>query len=180
MLFLVSLSLTTSITELLRINGIISTSKATGGGGEGNLPVVASAMHSCIRSAVVQTKFLGPGRDVLGTLHVVLATAPVRCCITAQVRWSVGPITFTAPFRVGNYVKIICFTPSPTNTQKDSRFAFADSTGLGIFFCFCYVEVVVVKRVSDSRKTQDNLEWMCVLIKNRISRENENKKTKGQ
>lgn len=78
-------------------------------------------MHSRVGSAIVQTELLGPGPDVLGTLHIMLATAPVRCCIATQVRWSVSPITFTTPFCMRYYEEIICIASFPTNTQKDDR-----------------------------------------------------------
>lgn len=72
-----------------------------------NLPIVASAMHSRIRTAIVKTKFLGPSQDVLRALIIVLATTSVRCCEAAQMRRTVSSVTLTAPFCMGNNVEFI-------------------------------------------------------------------------
>jgi hypothetical protein len=100
------------------------------------LPVVASAMHGRVRATIVKAEFLGPSRDVLRALIVVLATAPVRRCVAAQVWRSVGPIALTAPLCVRNNVEIVVSVPSsPGKILQSARFASLDSTG----FRFCWI-----------------------------------------
>lgn len=86
-------------------------------------------MHGRIRPAIVQTEFIGPGRDVVRTLLVVLATAPVGRCVSAQVGRSVCPVSLSAPFRVRDNKNIVRVASPPVQHTNGRMLAISDSTG---------------------------------------------------
>ena len=68
-----------------------------------DLPVVARAMHGRVGSTIVQIKFLLPGRNVHGAVHVVLSAAAISGRVPAQLRQFGGSVALPAPFRVRNH-----------------------------------------------------------------------------
>ena len=89
--------------------------------GTRSLPVVARAVHSRVRAAVVQAELLGPSRYVMWALLIVLATAPIRCCVAAQMGRSICPITLATPLGVRNHEEFIRVPPPPRDICYGER-----------------------------------------------------------
>lgn len=75
-------------------------------------------MHGRVGSAIEQIVLLGPGRDKVRALAVVLAATPVRRRESAQLRRTARPVPFAAPLRVRDHEQIVGTTPLPKGHSK--------------------------------------------------------------